>query len=194
MRKLAVIEFMSLDGVIQSPGSPDEDPDGRYPHGGWMAPYGDQVSAAAAAKGMATTGAYLFGRKTYQGMVRHWPHQPADDPFAAHLNPTPKYVASRTLTTLEWQNSSLLQGDVPEAVAELKRQSGGTVAVLGSAQLVNTLMAHDLVDEYRIFLEPVVLGSGKRLFGDFPQPKRLRLVESVPTSTGGVILSYEPAR
>jgi dihydrofolate reductase len=194
MRNLAVIEFMSLDGVIQSPGSPDEDPDGRYEHGGWMVPYADEVSGAAAAKGMAATDTYLFGRKTYQGLIQHWPTAPDDDPMAAHLNQTPKYVASRTLTSLTWQNSTLLHGEVPAAVAELKRRPGGTIAVLGSAELVRTLMAHDLVDEYRVFLQPIVLGSGKRLFGSAPRPARLRLVECTSTTTGAVLLDYEPVR
>ena len=194
MRKLVVIEFLSLDGVMQAPGSPDEDTEGGFAHGGWQRPYVDDVLGAAAVKGMAATDAYLFGRKTYEGMVRYWPTAPADDPFAAHLNPTPKYVASRTLHSLGWQNSTLIEGDVRAAVAELKQQAGGNIAVLGSGELVHTLMEGDLVDEYRLFVEPIVIGSGKRLFRGSDQVRRLRLIDSTTTSTGGLILAYQPAR
>ncbi len=193
MRQLVVIEFMSLDGVIQSPGSPDEDPEGGFQHGGWQQPYVDEVIGAAAAEGMAATDAYLFGRKTYEGMVRHWPNAPADDPIAAHLNPAPKYVASRTLQELTWQSSTLIEGDVPAAVAALKRRDGGNIAVLGSAQLVHTLIENDLVDEYRLFLQPLLIGSGKKLFRGSDTVRRLRLVDSKPTTTGGMILTYRPA-
>ena len=194
VRKLVVIEFLSLDGVMQSPGSPDEDPDGGFEHGGWQRPYVDDVLGAAAVKGMAGTDAYLFGRITYEGMARYWPTAPADDPFAAHLNPTPKYVASTTLPSLSWQNSILIEGDVPAAVADLKKRDGGNIAVLGSGTLVHALMENDLIDEYRLFVQPLVLGSGKRLFRGSDQVRRLRLVDSATTGTGGLILTYHPAR
>jgi dihydrofolate reductase len=194
MGKLVVIEFLSLDGVMQAPGSPDEDTEGGFEHGGWQRPYADDVLGAAAAEGMAATEAYLFGRKTYEGMARYWPTAPADDPFAAHLNPTPKYVASKTLQSLAWQNSTLIEGDVRAAVAGLKERIGGNIAVLGSGGLVHTLMEGDLVDEYRLFVQPIVIGSGKRLFRGSDQVRRLRLVHSATTGTGALVLAYQPAR
>jgi dihydrofolate reductase len=194
VRKLVVIEFMSLDGVVQAPGSPDEDTEGGFKHGGWQRPYVDDAVEAAAAKGMEATDAYLFGRKTYERMASYWPTAPSDDPFAAHLNPTPKYVASRTLRGLAWQNSTLIEGDVCAAVIELKQRAGGNIAVLGSGELVHTLMESDLVDEYRLFVQPIVIGSGKRLFRGSDQVRRLRLVDCKTTSAGGLILAYQPVR
>ena len=193
MRMLRVIEFLSLDGVMQAPGDPEEDTEGGFRHGGWQRPYFDEVLAATSAEGMAATDAYLFGRKTYEKMAAHWPTAPGDDPYAQHLNGTPKYVASTTLRSLRWQNSTLIEGDVAEEVAKLKEQPGGNIAVLGSGVLVQTLIEHDLVDEYFLALFPIVLGSGKRLFRGADQPRRLSLVDSKATSTGGVILTYRPA-
>src|SRR5919201_3940109 len=146
MRTLRGIEFMSLDGVVQSPGSPEEDTEGGFRHGGWQRPYVDEVVGAAAAEGMAATDTYLFGRKTYEKMAAYWPTAPEDDPYGRHLNSTPKYVASRTLQSVEWQNSTLLRGGVAREVAALKEQPGGNIAVLGSGDLVQTLTAQDLVD------------------------------------------------
>jgi dihydrofolate reductase len=194
VRKLVVIEFLSLDGVMQAPGDPDEDTEGGFEHGGWQRQYFDQDLAESGAKGMATTDAYLFGRKTYEIMARYWPNAPSDDPFAPHLNNTPKYVASRTLKNLDWQNSTPLEGEVPQAVAELKAKDGKNIAVLGSGQLVQTLIESDLVDQFDLTVSPIVLGSGKRLFRDVTTPRSLRLVDSKPSSTGSLILSYEPAR
>jgi dihydrofolate reductase len=194
MRKLAVIEFLSLDGVMQAPGHPDEDREGGFQHGGWQQRYADDVLGAAAAKGMAATDTYLFGRKTYEKMAAYWSTAPSDDPMAAHLNATPKYVASRTPRTLDWQNSTVLEGDVPTAVAELKQKPGGTIAVLGSGELVQTLMENDLVDEYRLFIQPLVLGGGKRLFRGSGQLRRLRLVDCRTTTKGGLVLAYEPVQ
>ena len=193
MRMLRVIEFLSLDGVMQAPGSPEEDTEGGFRHGGWQRPYFDDVLGAAAAEGMAATAAYLFGRKTYEKMAAYWPMAPADDPYAQHLNSAPKYVASTTAQTLEWQNSTPLEGDVADAVAKLKQQPGGNIAVLGSGQLVQTLIAHDLVDEYFLAVFPIVLGGGKRLFREEDSPRRLSLVDSKTTSTGAVVLTYRPA-
>jgi dihydrofolate reductase len=193
VRKLVVIEFLSLDGVMQAPGSPEEDTEGGFKHGGWSQPYFDDVLGAAAAEGMAATDAYLFGMKTYQIMARHWPNAPSDDPFAAHLNSTPKYVASKTPQSLAWQNSTLIEGGVAAAVAELKQQAGKNIAVLGSGELVQTLIEHDLVDEYLLMVHPIVLGSGKRLFRDSDQTRSLRLVDSKATSTGVLMLTYQPA-
>jgi len=194
MRSLVVIEFLSLDGVMQAPGGPEEDTEGGFRHGGWQRPYFDDVLAASAAEGMAGTDAYLFGRKTYQAMAAYWPTAPADDPFAGHLNATPKYVASRTLTEATWQNSTVLDGEVATRVAELKEQPGGNIAVLGSGELVQTLMRGDLVDVYSLTVSPIVLGSGKRLFRDAEDVRRLSLVDCKPTTTGSVLLTYQPAR
>jgi dihydrofolate reductase len=193
MRTLRVIEFMTLDGVIQAPGSPDEDREGGFQHGGWQIPYFDDVLLADSKVGIAATDAYLFGRKTYEIMAAYWPTAPADDPYAGHLNGSAKYVASRTLRDAEWQNTTLLEGDVAEAVAKLKAGSGKDIAVLGSADLAQTLMKNDFVDEYSLMVFPLVLGSGKRLFRDAEQVRRLRLVDSQPTTTGGLILAYRPA-
>ncbi len=193
MRMLRVIEFLSLDGVMQAPGASDEDTAGGFRHGGWQRPYFDETLGATAAEGMAATGAYLFGRKTYEVMAAHWPTAPDDDPYARHLNSTPKYVASRTLWGVEWQNSTLIQGDVAEEVTRLKEQPGKDIAVLGSGDLVQTLIKHDLVDEYFLAVFPIVLGSGKRLFREADQARRLSLVDSKATGTGGVLLTYRPA-
>ena len=190
---LRVIEFLSLDGVMQAPGSPDEDTEGGFRHGGWQRPYFDDVLGAAAAEGVAATDTYLFGRKTYEAMAAYWPTVSDDDPFARSLNGTPKYVASRTLRSVEWQNSTLIKGDVVEGVRRLKEKPGGNIAVLGSGELVRTLIEHDLVDEYFLALFPVVLGSGKRLFGEADQITKLSLVDSKATGTGGVLLTYRPA-
>jgi dihydrofolate reductase len=194
MRTLVVIEFLSLDGVMQAPGGPDEDAEGGFRHGGWQRPYFDDVLAAAAAEGMADTDAYLFGRKTYQSMAAYWPTAPADDPFAVHLNRTPKYVASRTLPEATWQNSTVIDGDVATRVAGLKDQPGGNISVLGSGELVQTLIGADLVDVYFLSVSPIVLGSGKRLFRDAEDVRLLSLVDCKPTATGTVLLTYEPAR
>jgi dihydrofolate reductase len=193
MRMLRVIEFLSLDGVMQAPGAPDEDTEGGFQHGGWQRPYFDEVLGATAAEGMAETDAYLFGRKTYEKMAAYWPTAPEDDPYGRHMNSTPKYVASRTLRDVEWQNSTLIKGDVAEEVARLKEQPRKNIAVLGSGELVQTLLEHDLVDEFFLAVYPIVLGSGKRLFREADQVRKLSLVDSKPTSTGGVILTYRPA-
>jgi dihydrofolate reductase len=192
MGKLTVIEFITLDGVMQGLGSPDEDRDGGFEHGGWGAPYGDQVQQAAALEGMRSTGAYLFGRRTYEKMLAFWPAQPDTNPMAAHLNATPKFVATRTLTDgeLAWSNARVLGGDLASAVAALKRDCDGDIAVLGSGVLVQELAALELVDSYRLFLHPLLLGSGKRLFREVEHPRHLRLVDAEPTSTGVVMLSY----
>ena len=168
MRKLVVIEFVTLDGVMQGLGSPDEDRDGGFEHGGWAVPYFDDVQQRAALEGMASTTSYLFGRRTYEKMLSFWPTQPEFNPMAVHLNATVKYVATRTLSRFTWSNTKRLDGDLHRAVRELKAHGEGNIAVLGSGVLVSELMGRDLVDEYRIFLHPLLLGSGKRLFRDLP--------------------------
>jgi len=191
MRKLIVIEFVTLDGVMQGLGSPDEDRDGGFDHGGWAAPFFDEVQGAAAVDGLTTTTAYLFGRRTYEKMVGYWPSQPDENPMAAHLNATPKYVATRTLTDLTWSNSQVLSGELAPAVRDLTARGDGNVAVLGSGVLVQDLLANDLVDGYRLFLHPLLLGTGKRLFREMDRPRRLRLVDCTPTSTGVLLLRYD---
>ncbi|WP_422737387.1 dihydrofolate reductase family protein [Micromonospora sp. WMMD729] len=193
MRRLVVVEFVTLDGVMQGLGSPDEDRDGGFEHGGWAAPYFDEIQATAAVQGLRSTTAYLFGRRTYEKMLGYWPSQPDVNPMAAHLNATPKYVATRTLTDLTWSNARRLDGDLVPAVADLKSRGDGVVAVLGSGVLVRELIANDLVDGYRLFLHPLLLGSGKRLFPESDRPRRLRLADCTPTSTGVLMVEYEVA-
>lgn len=194
MRNLVVTEFLSLDGVMQSLGSPDEDTSGGFRHGGWSAPYADQVLGEHAGEGMAQTDAFLFGRVTYEKMAAYWPFAPAEDPMAAKLNGTAKYVASTTLTEPDWENTTVLDGDVAARVTALKAEPGGNIVVLGSGQLAQTLMAEDLVDRYELFIHPLVIGSGKRLFRDAEEVRRLRLVDVRPTTTGVLLTTYEPAR
>jgi dihydrofolate reductase len=192
VRKLSLVGFVTLDGVLQGLGGPDEDREGGFDHGGWTRPYGDEV-ARAAGEGVGQTSAYLFGRRTYEHMAAHWPHQPPEDPIAASLNATPKYVATRTLAQrdLAWANSHVIDTDLVEAVTGLKSEGDGFVTVLGSGVLAQTLVASDLVDVYRIMLHPLVLGTGKRLFREYPHPLRLRLTGCTQTTTGVLLLTYE---
>ena len=194
MRKLIVNEFLTLDGVMQGPGSPDEDRRGGFQHGGWHLPYFDEDQLLAATEGIAETDAYLFGRRTYEIMAGYWPHQPDTAPFAKTLNELPKYVVSTTLTEpLGWRNSRLIRGDVVEEVARLKQQPGRNIAVLGSGELVQTLIRHELVDEYALMIDPIVVGSGIRLFREGLPLTRLRVVGSLTTSTGVLVVRYVPA-
>jgi dihydrofolate reductase len=194
MRTVTVVEFVTLDGVMQGLGSPDEDRDGGFEHGGWAAPYADDVQRRVALEGLESTTAYLFGRRTYEKMLGFWPGQPDTDPMAAHLNATAKYVVTRTPSRLAWSNAHVLEGDLDWAVRRLRSEGDGTIVVLGSGVLVQELMARDLVDRFRLFVHPLLLGSGKRLFRGLPQPRPLRLVSSTATSTGVLLLDYEPAR
>ena len=191
MRRLVVIEFVTLDGVMQGLGSPDEDRDGGFEHGGWSAPFFDDVQATVAVEGLTSTTAYLFGRRTYEKMIGYWPSQPDENPMAAHLNATPKYVATRTLTDLTWTNAQVLAGDLVPAVGDLKSRGEGIVAVLGSGVLVQELIANDLVDGYHLFLHPLLLGTGKRLFREMDRPRRLQLLDCTRTSTGVLMLRYD---
>lgn len=194
MRKLEVIDFLSLDGVMQAPGQADEDTEGGFRHGGWAIPYHDDALAESVADSMATTDAYLFGRKTFENFAAYWPTAPREIPFTDHLNNTAKYVASKTLKDPDWKNSTVIDGDVIEEVRKLKQQPGQTIAVLGSGELVQSLIENDLVDEYFLTVYPLVLGGGKKLFRDDRQLRRLELIDSRTTSTGGVVLTYRPAR
>jgi dihydrofolate reductase len=193
MRKLGVVEFVTLDGVMQGLGGPDEDREGGFDWGGWSGPYGDEVLAKHAGQGIGQTSAYLFGRKTYEHMAAHWPHESADNPVAASLNDTSKYVVTRTLRQqdLDWENSHVIDTDIVGAIQSLKAEGDGFITVLGSGVLVQTLIGSGLIDTYRIMVHPLVLGTGKRLFREYPQPLRLRLTECTPTTTGVLLLTYE---
>jgi dihydrofolate reductase len=194
MRKLFIVEFLSLDGVMQAPGSPDEDPSGGFRHGGWPLPYFDDEALAAVNDVMAATGGLLLGRRTYEQMANFWPNQPPDDEFAAQMNAFPKLVASRTLTELTpaWSNSTLLERPVADSIRALKAGDGGDLQVAGSGDLAQTLMAEGLVDQYRLLIHPLILGSGMRLFRDSRQPRPLRLAGVRPSTKGIVIATYEP--
>jgi dihydrofolate reductase len=192
--KLIVGAFLSLDGVMQGPGGPDEDRDGGFDLGGWVVPYAEDDMGEFVVESITSTDALLLGRKTYEIFAAHWPKvTDENDPIATKLNSMPKYVASRTLDEVEWNNSTLLQGDAAKAVAELKRRPGGTIQTQGSTDLAQTLMRHDLVDEYRLLVYPVVLGTGKRLFREGNVPAALRLVDTKTTSSGIAIHTYEAA-
>jgi dihydrofolate reductase len=193
--KLIVTNHLTLDGVMQAPAGPDEDTRGGFERGGWAAPYGDKVLMDFMTRGMsAGRGTLLFGRRTYEHMFSFWPKQTDGNPFTDKLNRSQKYVASRTLDEpLPWENSTLLKGDVAQEVAELKEQTSSDIVVLGSGDLLQTLMQHDLVDRYVLTINPIVLGSGRRLFNDGGRYAELRLVETKPTTTGVIIAVYEPA-
>ena len=189
MRKLIVNTFMSLDGVMQSPGGPDEDPTGGFEHGGWGANYFDDEMMAR----MAESAPYelLLGRGTYEIFAAHWPFD--EGPIADQLNGTRKYVASRTLDRVDWENSTLIDGDVAGYVRRLKEEDGPEIQVHGSPGLIQTLLEHDLIDELRLWIFPLVLGNGKRFFGDGTVPGALQLVDSEVSKTGVTINVYEPA-
>ena len=193
MRKLVVGTFLTLDGVMQAPGGPDEDREGGFEHGGWTVNYWDEDGGRIITEATLRAGALLLGRKTYEIFAAYWPRVSDDDPIAAKLNSVPKYVASRTLGEVTWNNSTLIQGDVGEAVGKLKEQPGGEIQVTGSGELIQTLMEHDLVDEYRLWVFPVVLGRGKRLFAGGTLPAAMRLVDTKTSSTGVAIHTYERA-
>ena len=193
MSKVVVFTSLTLDGVMQAPGRPDEDRRGGFEHGGWATPYADPVMGSVAAQGMANTAAILLGRRTYEDFYSYWPNQ-TDNPFTTMLNATQKYVASTTLKEpLSWSNSTLLRGDAAEAVAVLKEQPGKDLVVLGSGELVQSLMRRNLVDEYMLLIHPLVLGSGRRLFTEGGSFAALRLVDSKTTTTGVVIATYQRA-
>jgi dihydrofolate reductase len=194
MRKLVVGTFLTLDGVMQAPGGPDEDREGGFRHGGWLVPYFDEKFGAIMTEWTKQAGAFLLGRKTYDIFAASWPKStdPADESAMA-LNTRPKFVASRTLDEVTWNNSHLLNGDVAEEVAKLKAQDGGEIQVHGSSNLLQTLLKHNLIDTLRIWQFPVVIGTGKRLFGEGTTPCGFRLVESQQTTTGAVLHVYERA-
>ena len=192
--RVIVSEFLTPDGVMQAPGGADEDRSGGFELGGWQGPYFDDAAGTEISEIMAATGGFLLGRVTYDIFAGFWPSAPADDPLADTINSLPKYVVLTTLKEpLEWNNSHLIKGDVAKEIAKLKVEPGKDLQVIGSGDLVQTLMQHDLVDEYRLMVHPVVLGSGKRLFRDGSATTPLRLVDTKTTCTGTLILTYQPA-
>ncbi len=195
MRRLVVSTFVSLDGVAQAPGGADEDVSGGFAHGGWHMRYLDDVSQKRVLEGIVEAGGFLLGRRTFEIFAAYWPNAPEEEQVIAEpLNTKPKYVASRTVTgPLAWQNSTVLEGDVREAVAALKQEDGGDLQVIGSTELVQALIEGGLVDEFRLMIDPLVLGGGKRLFRDDGAQRPLRLVDGVVTSTGAILATYAPA-
>jgi dihydrofolate reductase len=196
MRKVIATEWMSLDGVVQAPGAANEDTSGGFQHGGWHLRYFDDLSRDWVVEGYATAGGFLFGRRTYESLAGYWPHASEEErPIADPLNAKPKYVASTTLTEpLPWQNSILLKGDVAEAVAALKREDGGDLHVVGSTRLAQALLRHDLVDQFRLMIDPLLLGGGKRIFLDDGAQRPLRLLDAKVTTTGAFLATYALAR
>ncbi|HEY8988686.1 MAG TPA: dihydrofolate reductase family protein [Candidatus Limnocylindrales bacterium] len=194
MRRIVVNNSVTLDGVMQAPGRPDEDRRGGFEHGGWAAPYFDSVMAEAAGEGMANATALLFGRRTYEDFASVWPTMPEDNPFTTVINESQKLVASRTLKApLSWKNSTLLEGDAAEAIARLRQEAGPDLVILGSGELIQSLMLHDLINEFRLLIHPLVLGSGRRLFVDGGALARFRLMDTKTSTTGVVIATYRPA-
>lgn len=193
MRKLVASTFVSLDGVMQAPGGPEEDPTGGFALGGWTVDYWDEAMNLSAGGFDGRDRELVLGRRTFQIFEAYWPYQPPDNPIAQSLNAARKYVASRTLETLQWENSVLLAGDVVEAVAALKELPGHDLQIIGSGDLIQSLQAASLIDEYNVWTFPVVLGRGKRLFEGSARPLVLRLVCSQVSGTGVVMSVYVPA-
>ncbi len=191
MRKLVAVTQMTLDGVMQALGGPEEDPSGGFEQGGWSVNYFDEVLEEAIGEAMTRPFDLLLGRKTYEIFAAHWPYD--EGPIAERFNGATKYVASRTLDRLEWNNSTLLEGEVETAVAALKEGDGPELQVYGSSELLQTLLANGLVDEFRLWIFPVIAGSGKRLFGAGAVPAGLDLTSSSTSNSGVLIATYEPA-
>ena len=192
MRKVVVNEWMTLDGVVQGPGYADEDTSGGFKNGGWHLQYFDDLSRNWVVEGYAGAGGFLFGRQTYENLASYWPNASEEErAIAEPLNTLPKYVASRSLSEpLAWQNSTLLQGDAADAVRALKRDEGDDLHVIGSPDFAQTLMGNDLVDEYRLMIDPIIVGGGKRLFRDDGTLRSLRLIKSEVTTTGAILATY----
>lgn len=192
MSKLIVFANLTLDGVMQAPGRPDEDLRGGFRHGGWAVPY-NAMSSEAAASVLPRFGSLLLGRRTYEDFYAYWPKQ-INNPFTEMLNNLQKVVASTTLREpLPWMNSTLLKGDIAEAVSQLKTQPGGDIVVMGSGELIQSLMKYPLIDRYVLLIHPLVLGEGRRLFADGSAHATLRLVSAQPTESGVLVATYEPA-
>jgi dihydrofolate reductase len=195
MRRLIAVEWMTLDGVVQAPGQTDEDTSGGFTHGGWHMPYFDDLSRNWVVEGFAAAGGFVFGRRTYELLASYWPNASEEEQVIARpLNTMPKYVASSTLAEpLEWEHASLLRGDVADAVTAVKQEEGGDLHLIGSAQLARTLIQRGLVDGFRVMIDPILVGGGKRLFPDDGAGRPLRLVESQVTTTGAILATYANA-
>jgi dihydrofolate reductase len=194
MRKIIVLSFISLDGVMQAPGGPEEDPTGGFKHGGWLFGYSDDFLLKVMIKQMSKPFDLLLGRKTYEIFAAHWPHANAsEDPFAARINNAKKYVASKTLTKLDWNNSELIKGDAWNEIKKIKEQDGPEIQVHGSGNLIQILLKHDLVDKLWLKVFPITLGAGKRLFAEGTIPAGFKLLESEISPSGVIIASYERA-
>ena len=193
MRKLVVTTFVTMDGVMQAPGGPGEDPSGGFSLEGWLVPHFDEAVGEQVTEWFTGAQDFLLGRTTYEIFYASWPKMISDDPVSQGLNFKRKYVASRTLSDVEWETAELLQGDVGDAVRKLKAGDGGELQVHGSAGLIQTLLAEDLVDELRLIVFPVLLGQGKRLFGDGTVPRTWKLGAQRTSSSGALMLSYERA-
>jgi dihydrofolate reductase len=193
MGELSVVEFVTLDGVMQGFHDP-EDHEGGFQHGGWGGPFQDEAQFKSAVARLQPGTVYLVGRRTYEHLAAFWPHQPDDNPMAAHLNQCTKYVATRTLSHLAWRNAQPLDGELVPGVTRIKADVDGPMVVLGSQTIVAQLMQADLVDSYQLFLHPLVLGSGRALFPPSERPSRLRLLDAAPTTTGVLMLSYAVER
>ena len=191
MSRVGVLNHITLDGVMQGPGRPDEDTRDGFEHGGWSMADNDDVMGQAMGVRLAESGGLLLGRRSYEDMLAYW--NTTDSPFKDALNNAPKYVASHTSEPLSWPNSTLVTGDVPKAVSDLKKKPGGDLHIMGSGVLIQSLMPHGLIDEYMLLIHPLVLGSGHKLFQDGSPPTTLRLVDSVTTTKGVVIATYRPA-
>jgi len=192
MRNLAILTFLTLDGVMQAPSGPEEDPSGGFMHGGWAAKYWDDVMEQVTGEAMAAPYDILLGRKTYEIFAAHWPNV-GDNPIANKLNNATKFVATSALSKLEWKNSMRITGDVAVEVSRLKRQNGPLLQVHGSWKLIQTLLSHELVDEFRLWIFPVVVGTGKRLFGPDTAPTDLALLKTKTTSNGVMMSIYRHA-
>jgi dihydrofolate reductase len=191
--RIVVIDHVTLDGVVQGPGAPDEDTRDGFDRGGWAVRYGDEVMGRVMGERTARSGALLLGRRTYEQVLAHWNAHP-NPQFTPVLNETQKYVVSTTLREpLPWPNSTLVTGDVPDAIRALKAQGDGELGILGSGALIRSLLPHDVVDEYLLTIHPIVLGQGHRLFPESGPEVALQLVDATPTSTGVIIATYRPA-
>ena len=193
MRKLIVLSFITLDGVMQAPGGPEEDPTGGFKYGGWTVGYWDDFLGSVMGGQMAKPFDLLLGRKTYEIFAAYWPYAKSGDPTAGKFNSAKKYVASKTLRNLDWSNSMLVKGDTVQEIIKLKEQTGPELQVHGSGNLIQTLLKHDLIDEFRLKIFPITLGTGKRLFGEGTIPAGLKLVDGRTSTTGVIIATYERA-
>lgn len=196
MRKLIILTFITLDGVMQAPGGPEEDTSGGFKYGGWIASYWDDILSSVMGEQMAGPFDLLLGRKTYEIFAAYWPYVKSDNPdyqTADKLNSAQKYVASRTLKQLDWNNSRLIKGDIVQEIKMLKEQNGPELQVYGSGNLIQTLLKNDMVDEFRLKIFPITLGTGKRLFADGTIPAGLKLIDSRTSTTGVIVATYERA-